>query len=44
MNLRTPICDLFGVRYPIVQTGMGYRCRPPHSSRRPATLAAWESW
>lgn len=22
--LHTPICDLFGVRYPIVQTGMGY--------------------
>jgi NAD(P)H-dependent flavin oxidoreductase YrpB (nitropropane dioxygenase family) len=22
--LRTPICDLFGVRYPIVQTGMGW--------------------
>ncbi|MCA9676996.1 MAG: nitronate monooxygenase, partial [Myxococcales bacterium] len=22
--LRTPICDLFGIRYPIVQTGMGW--------------------
>jgi NAD(P)H-dependent flavin oxidoreductase YrpB (nitropropane dioxygenase family) len=22
--LRTPICDVFGVRYPIVQTGMGW--------------------
>jgi NAD(P)H-dependent flavin oxidoreductase YrpB (nitropropane dioxygenase family) len=22
--LHTPICDLFGVRYPVVQTGMGY--------------------
>lgn len=22
--LRTPICDLFGVRYPVVQTAMGY--------------------
>ena len=24
MSLHTAICDLFGVRYPIVQTGMGY--------------------
>lgn len=24
MSLHTPICDLFGVRYPIVQTGMGW--------------------
>lgn len=23
-SLHTPICDLFGVRYPIVQTGMGW--------------------
>ncbi|MEV6930651.1 nitronate monooxygenase [Dactylosporangium sp. NPDC051485] len=23
-SLRTPICDLFGVKYPIVQTGMGW--------------------
>ena len=22
--LRTPICDLFGIRYPIIQTGMGW--------------------
>ena len=28
MNLRTPICDLFGVRYPIVQTGMGWVSTP----------------
>ncbi len=26
--LRTPICDLFGVRYPIVQTGMGWVSTP----------------
>ncbi|MEN3307984.1 MAG: hypothetical protein V7603_4186 [Micromonosporaceae bacterium] len=26
--LRTPICDLFGVRYPIVQTGMGFVAGP----------------
>ena len=26
--LRTPICDLFAVRYPIVQTGMGYVSGP----------------
>ena len=26
--LRTPICDLFGVRYPIVQTGMGFVSGP----------------
>jgi NAD(P)H-dependent flavin oxidoreductase YrpB (nitropropane dioxygenase family) len=26
--LRTAICDLFGVRYPIVQTGMGYVSGP----------------
>ncbi len=26
--LHTPICDLFGVRYPIVQTGMGYVSGP----------------
>ena len=26
--LRTRICDLFGVRYPIVQTGMGYVSDP----------------
>jgi NAD(P)H-dependent flavin oxidoreductase YrpB (nitropropane dioxygenase family) len=26
--LRTPICDLFGVRYPIVQTGMGFVSDP----------------
>ena len=24
MRLHTPICELFGVRYPIVQTGMGW--------------------
>lgn len=24
MSLHTPICDLFGVQYPIVQTGMGW--------------------
>ena len=28
MNLRTPICELFGVRYPIVQTGMGWVSTP----------------
>jgi NAD(P)H-dependent flavin oxidoreductase YrpB (nitropropane dioxygenase family) len=27
-GLRTPICDLFGVRYPIVQTGMGFVSGP----------------
>ena len=27
-TLRTPICDLFGVRYPIVQTGMGFVSGP----------------
>src|SRR5215813_10893818 len=27
-RLRTPICDLFGVRYPIVQTGMGFVSGP----------------
>ena len=27
-SLHTPICDLFGVRYPIVQTGMGYVSGP----------------
>ncbi|MFC0527681.1 NAD(P)H-dependent flavin oxidoreductase [Phytohabitans kaempferiae] len=26
--MRTPLCDLFGVRYPIVQTGMGYVSDP----------------
>ena len=26
--LRTPICDLFGVRHPIVQTGMGFVSGP----------------
>lgn len=26
--LRTPICELFGVRYPIVQTGMGFVSGP----------------
>jgi NAD(P)H-dependent flavin oxidoreductase YrpB (nitropropane dioxygenase family) len=26
--LHTPICELFGVRYPIVQTGMGYVSGP----------------
>jgi NAD(P)H-dependent flavin oxidoreductase YrpB (nitropropane dioxygenase family) len=26
--LRTPICDLFGIRYPIVQTGMGWVSTP----------------
>src|SRR5262245_37384975 len=26
--LHTPLCDLFGVRYPIVQTGMGYVSSP----------------
>ncbi|CAM5643780.1 oxidoreductase [Streptomyces pilosus] len=26
--LRTPLCDLVGVRYPIVQTGMGYVSGP----------------
>jgi len=24
VSLHTPICDLFGIRYPIVQTGMGW--------------------
>jgi NAD(P)H-dependent flavin oxidoreductase YrpB (nitropropane dioxygenase family) len=28
MSVRTPICDLFGVRYPIVATGMGYVSGP----------------
>ena len=28
MNLRTSICELFGVRYPIVQTGMGWVSTP----------------
>ena len=27
-SLHTPICDLFGVRYPIVQTGMGWVSGP----------------
>jgi NAD(P)H-dependent flavin oxidoreductase YrpB (nitropropane dioxygenase family) len=27
-RLHTPICDLFGVRYPIVQTGMGFVSGP----------------
>ena len=27
-SLRTPICDLFDVRYPIVQTGMGFVSGP----------------
>jgi NAD(P)H-dependent flavin oxidoreductase YrpB (nitropropane dioxygenase family) len=27
-TLRTPACELFGVRYPIVQTGMGYVSGP----------------
>ncbi|MGN6796169.1 MAG: NAD(P)H-dependent flavin oxidoreductase [Streptosporangiaceae bacterium] len=27
-SLHTPICDLFGVRYPIVQTGMGFVSGP----------------
>jgi NAD(P)H-dependent flavin oxidoreductase YrpB (nitropropane dioxygenase family) len=27
-TLHTPICDLFGVRYPIVQTGMGFVSGP----------------
>ena len=26
--LRTPLCDLFGVRYPVVQTGMGWVSGP----------------
>jgi NAD(P)H-dependent flavin oxidoreductase YrpB (nitropropane dioxygenase family) len=28
VTLRTPICELFGVRYPIVQTGMGWVSTP----------------
>jgi NAD(P)H-dependent flavin oxidoreductase YrpB (nitropropane dioxygenase family) len=24
MSIRTPLCDLFGIRFPIVQTGMGW--------------------
>ncbi|HVA61091.1 MAG TPA: nitronate monooxygenase [Mycobacteriales bacterium] len=35
--LRTPICDLFGIRYPIVQTGMGWVAEPPLAA---ATSAA----
>ena len=27
-SLHTPVCDLFGVRYPIVQTGMGFVSGP----------------
>jgi NAD(P)H-dependent flavin oxidoreductase YrpB (nitropropane dioxygenase family) len=27
-SLHTPICELFGVRYPVVQTGMGYVSGP----------------
>ena len=27
-GLHTPVCDLFGVRYPIVQTGMGFVSGP----------------
>ncbi|MBI2963901.1 MAG: nitronate monooxygenase [Deltaproteobacteria bacterium] len=26
-SLRTPLCDLLGIRYPIVQAGMGYVAR-----------------
>ncbi len=26
--LRTPVCDLFGIRYPVVQTGMGWVAGP----------------
>ncbi|MFF2720447.1 NAD(P)H-dependent flavin oxidoreductase [Streptomyces sp. NPDC058011] len=35
--LRTPLCDLVGVRYPIVQTGMGYVSGPELTA---ATAAA----
>ena len=24
MSIRTPICDLFGIEVPIIQTGMGW--------------------
>lgn len=27
-RLRTPLCDLFGIKYPIVQTGMGWVAGP----------------
>jgi hypothetical protein len=30
--IRTRICDLFGVRYPIVQTGMGWVAGPRTTS------------
>jgi NAD(P)H-dependent flavin oxidoreductase YrpB (nitropropane dioxygenase family) len=29
MGLTTPLCDLLGVRYPIIQTGMGWVAYPP---------------
>jgi NAD(P)H-dependent flavin oxidoreductase YrpB (nitropropane dioxygenase family) len=29
MALTTPLCDLLGVRYPIIQTGMGWVAYPP---------------
>jgi NAD(P)H-dependent flavin oxidoreductase YrpB (nitropropane dioxygenase family) len=29
MSLRTPICDLLGSRYPIIQTAMGWVAKPP---------------
>ncbi len=35
--LRTRVCDLFGIRYPIVQTGMGWVAGPPLAA---ATSAA----
>ena len=28
MSIRTPICDLFGIDVPIVQTGMGWVAGP----------------
>ncbi|WP_416974059.1 NAD(P)H-dependent flavin oxidoreductase [Streptomyces sp. 4F14] len=37
MGLRTPLCELVGVRYPIVQTGMGYVSGPELTA---ATAAA----
>ena len=32
--LRTAVCDLFGVDYPIVQTGMGWVSTPETMSTR----------
>ena len=41
--LRTAFCELVGIRFPVVQTGMGWVAGPAWWRPRPKP-AVWASW